>query len=324
MRLQRTHLFAPLAALVLAAGCSGGARSGTLSSSGPTTVAVGKSPRSLVFDGTNVWAANYNDNTVSKVNASTGAVVGTFAVGAGPTALTFDGTNVWVANNTGNTVSKLSASSGALLGTYSVDRSPRALAFDGTYVWVASASASTIAKLNPSNGTQVAKYTISNATNNYPVSLVSADGKMWFANQTGGAVSNISASGIVGPAWNTGGAAPVSIVFDGASIWLANANSGTLSQFNTSGTRLAVVGAGTDPEALAVDAPPAGASDTATYLWAANYSADTVTKVNAATGAIVDTKSTGAGPLALIVAAGRLWVANSYYGANSLTVIPIR
>lgn len=179
-------------------------------------------------------------------------------------------------------------------------------------------------KLNVTNGTQVAKYTISNATYIYPVSLTAAGGKMWFANQTGGAVSYITASGIVGPAWSTGGAAPVSIVFDGTNILVANANSGTVSKFNTTGTRLAVVSAGTDPEALAVDAPPSGASDTTTYVWAANYSANTVTKVNFATGAIVDTRNTGAGPSALVVAAGRLWVANSGYGANSLTVIPIR
>lgn len=78
---------------------------------------VGRSPRGLAYDGTYVWVANYNDNTVSKVNASTGAVVGTYAVGSGPVAVVFDGAYIWVANNSANTLSKLNPGSGSAVGT---------------------------------------------------------------------------------------------------------------------------------------------------------------------------------------------------------------
>lgn len=65
------------------------------------TYAVGISPQSVAFDGTNVWVANVNSNNVTKLVASTGITVGTY-----PTGLTFDGMNVWVTNDGSNTVTR--------------------------------------------------------------------------------------------------------------------------------------------------------------------------------------------------------------------------
>jgi hypothetical protein len=47
-------------------------------------VAVGNHPQGIAFDGSNIWVANDSDNTVTKVRASDGAVLGTFAVGVEP------------------------------------------------------------------------------------------------------------------------------------------------------------------------------------------------------------------------------------------------
>src|ERR1700733_6322324 len=105
---------------------------------GQTTVTgtVGAGPAGIAFDGTNIWVTNYNDNTVTKLLASTGATLGTYPAGSTPNAATFDGANIWVANNDDNTVTKLQASTGSILGTYRVGSGPGALAFDGTNIWV--------------------------------------------------------------------------------------------------------------------------------------------------------------------------------------------
>jgi DNA-binding beta-propeller fold protein YncE len=47
-------------------------------------------------------------NTVTKLRAHDGRFLGTFAVGAEPREVAFDGANMWVANHNSNTVSKLS------------------------------------------------------------------------------------------------------------------------------------------------------------------------------------------------------------------------
>ena len=75
----------------------------------PATYGVGNHPVAVAFDGTNIWVPNAYDSSVTKLLASTGAVVGTYAVGNWPNAVAFDGTNIWVTNQNDNTVTKIGA-----------------------------------------------------------------------------------------------------------------------------------------------------------------------------------------------------------------------
>jgi DNA-binding beta-propeller fold protein YncE len=55
---------------------------------------VGGSPLAAAFDGANVWVTNSGSNTVMKLRASDGTVLGTFAAGQ-PFGICFDGANMW-------------------------------------------------------------------------------------------------------------------------------------------------------------------------------------------------------------------------------------
>ena len=52
----------------------------------------------IMFDGTNMWTANFDDTTVSMINPATGALLASFPVGGGlsPRSLVFDGASVWI------------------------------------------------------------------------------------------------------------------------------------------------------------------------------------------------------------------------------------
>jgi DNA-binding beta-propeller fold protein YncE len=67
-------------------------------------------------------------------------------VGGGPAAIAFDGTFIWVANFDGNSVTKLQASDGSQMGTYTVGVNPYGIAFDGTHIWTANESSNTVSK----------------------------------------------------------------------------------------------------------------------------------------------------------------------------------
>ena len=71
------------------------------------TYAVGANPYGVAFDGNSIWVVNANSNNVTRLLASTGAVVGTYAVGRGPYGVAFDGTNIWVANSGTNNVTRI-------------------------------------------------------------------------------------------------------------------------------------------------------------------------------------------------------------------------
>ena len=63
--------------------------------------AVGKGPEGLAFDGASVWVTNQFSNSVTKLRASDGALIGTYAVGNGPFGVVTTNTNaagasVWV------------------------------------------------------------------------------------------------------------------------------------------------------------------------------------------------------------------------------------
>jgi YVTN family beta-propeller protein len=70
------------------------------------TYAVG-GPEGAAFDGTHIWVANNDDDTVTKLLASTGATVGTYTVGNGPRGVAFDGANIWVTNSGSDTVTRI-------------------------------------------------------------------------------------------------------------------------------------------------------------------------------------------------------------------------
>lgn len=96
-----------------------------------TSFTTGKTPIACAFDGASMWVVNFGDNTVSKLRANDGAVLGTFAVGKNPWAAAFDGANIWVTNLGDATVSKLRASDGAVLGTFPVTGTfPAGVAFE--------------------------------------------------------------------------------------------------------------------------------------------------------------------------------------------------
>ena len=81
-----------------------------------------------------------------KLRRTDGAVLGTYAVGNVPRSVTFDGQNIWVSNAYSGDVTKLRPSDGSLLGTYPVGSFPEYLAFDGVNVWVANGGSNNVMK----------------------------------------------------------------------------------------------------------------------------------------------------------------------------------
>jgi YVTN family beta-propeller protein len=94
-------------------------------------------PYGLAFDGTHMWVANYGNDTVTKIDASTGNVVGSFpAGGPGPYLMAYDGRHILVTHADGSTVSSIDPETGAVANTTTVNISPSGVAFDGVNVWI--------------------------------------------------------------------------------------------------------------------------------------------------------------------------------------------
>jgi DNA-binding beta-propeller fold protein YncE len=140
---------ASLAMLLSACWIAPAAASDTLS--GPHVFGWGfNSPASVSSDGSHVWVANGIGNSVTELNAATGALVqvisGSKYKFKHPVAVSSDGSHVWVTNRDGDSVTELAAATGALVQVISGSRYgfglPQAISSDGTDVWVANADQS--------------------------------------------------------------------------------------------------------------------------------------------------------------------------------------
>ena len=128
------------------------------------------SPAGVSSDGTHVWVANYAENTVSEIEASSGTVIHTIPVGSFPTGVSSDGVHVWVANYTENTVSEIEASSGTVIRTIPVGSLPIGVSSDGVHVWVTNWGEGTVSEIEASSGTVIHTIPVAGATS------VSSDG----------------------------------------------------------------------------------------------------------------------------------------------------
>ena len=179
------------------------------------------SPRRLAFDGTHIWVTNAN--TVSKLRASDGSVVGIYPGGSGPVSIAFDGAFIWVGNpGIGNgIVTRLRASDGMLMGTVPNVNGGDSLVCDGANVWVANLDEREVRKVNTSSLAVQGPFDAGG-----PAAALAFDGvNIWVANRGLDTLTELRASdgGLVRTVPLGGQTQPQALAFDGANIWAAGA-----------------------------------------------------------------------------------------------------
>jgi hypothetical protein len=189
-----------------------------------TQFVLPSNPNAIAFDGANIWVTNDAANTVTKIRATDGAILGAFSAGTQPFRIAFDGAHMWVTNSSTNAVTKLRATDGAIVGTFPVVN-PFDIAFDGANMWVTNLSANTVTKLRASDGANLGIF----ATGS-PVRLAFDGANMWITNMNGNSVTKLRASDGVNLGSFAVVDAPVGIAFDGANMWVVNSGAGVVTK----------------------------------------------------------------------------------------------
>jgi YVTN family beta-propeller protein len=283
---------------------------GTLTASSPPTTfpaitatnfGVGGAASFVVTDGRSIWVAISN-NTVSRLRASDGAVLGTFAAGNDPRGIALEGDSIWVTDLGDNTVRKLRASDGSPLGLYRVGRQPAGIAFDGANIWVAISGSNKVSKLRASEGTALAEVEVGAS----PVAVAFDEANIWVANSRSNSVTKVNArtNSVLGtfPV----GSLPLGITFDGTNVWVANSGSNSVTKLRASdGTALGTFPVGIAPRDVAFDGM---------NVWVANNGSDSVTKLRASDGAPQGNFTVGSAPRRLVFDGSHVWVSTA--GSN--------
>jgi YVTN family beta-propeller protein len=272
-----------------------------------TPVTVGQEPRGLAFDGSQIWVANYDSSTITRIDAVTNKVLQTITLAANsyPASIVFDGTYVWVFGTKGYKYDKTGASK---LGTpLTLSGSAWGAAFDGTSIWVSTTGG--LDKVNISSNT---KTTYALACTNGAVAYDGAS--VW--------VSNIDL-GICkfDPTTNTQVFSSTSILtgnsmnhlaFDGQFLWICADQNAVIQKLDVS-TNEVVATVSTYPD------PRSGAFD-GSYLWVVGHDSDTIQRVDVRTNQIVDTipVPVGTAPYNIVFDGTHMWVGTQ--GTNPATV----
>ncbi len=262
-----------------------------------TTFSAGVAPQAVAFDPftNSVWIANSGASNITKLNASTGALIGTYAVGAqpspsatlqsSPSAILFEPitNSVWVTTEDSNIVTKLNASTGVTEGVYTVGTStipyepfiyPNGIAFDQRTksIWVTDRGINSVTKLDVSTGVLLGVYAVGKSP--YGVAFDPVTNSVWVANRDSNTVTKLNAfTGAVDATYPVGNR-PTSVTFDPVtkSVWVTNYASNNVSKIDV------VTGAKTDyPVGYG---PTSAAFDPVTNsIWVVNSRSSTITRI---------------------------------------------
>lgn len=150
---------------------------------------VGALPHGVAMAGAEVWVANYGSNTLTRLDRSTGALLGTYPIGEwgrAPTGIAYDGSTLWVSTSTA--VLNLTTT-GQLIRSITPVADPYGIIYDlvTKYVWFANHGSNTVVRITPGTG-ETATFTVGHA----PIGLAwTGERTLWMTNSADDTVTEI-------------------------------------------------------------------------------------------------------------------------------------
>jgi hypothetical protein len=161
-----------------------------------TTFTAGYSqPGGILFDGVNLWVTDNGDNSLKRVDTTSGAVLQTIPLSGVVQHPVFDGTNLWIPCTGPDQVVVVRAV-GGLTGTVLAQltgnglNGPSQAAFDGERVCVANTSNRSVSLWKASDLSPIATVNIT-TTSAFTTRSICSDGTTFFVGVQGGASSQI-------------------------------------------------------------------------------------------------------------------------------------
>jgi YVTN family beta-propeller protein len=306
-----------LSGLWTVAGCAGGA--GPVSPSAPqpsgeatalpkagrvvSTVPAGAWADAMAVDNGTLWVANYEGDSVSRVDMRTRRVVATVTVGRAPFSMAVKAGQLWVANTRGRSVSRVDIATNREIGRLALAADPDSLGVADNVLWVMGSEGRAYL-FSPADGSH--KGTV-------PVSVRSGrclvhDGAVWLTDFLGGSKTAVRIDPDARRATLTVavGGMPIAITFGFGSGWVANGADSTVTRFDpqTGSVQATIAIAGADPAGIL--ATPHG-------VWVACFGNGYVYRIDAGTNRVSAATEIGVAAAAqdLVFAEGLLWITDS-------------
>jgi YVTN family beta-propeller protein len=188
------------------------------------TIKAGSGASGVAADEHGVWVTNSLDGNVTRIDPKTNAAVDTIDVGAAPVAVALGHASLWVANRDGQTLWRLDDRTGDVKTRIPVGPGPRAVAVDRRAVWVADEVRDALYRVDPKQDRVVDVINVGTG----PASVVVGFGSVWVANNLDGTVSRVDPARDAVAETISVGDGPRALAVGPDGIWVSDEFDGTL------------------------------------------------------------------------------------------------
>jgi Zinc carboxypeptidase len=238
-------------------------------------------PKGLVYDGTFFWVVDDYNNRLYKINASTGVTVSSCQTPwSRPNGLAYNGGSLYISDNNSDLIYVVNPATCAVTSSYAAPSTgSRGLVHDGTNLWATDSDSDLVYKIDPATGVVASSFATPAST---PRGLAWDGTYLWLADEGTDLYYQInSATGATVKTRTVIELSAEGITFKDGQLWSVDDVQDRM--YNVDSTLLA----------QGQFATPSGSAQGFTYsgsnIWATDSGTDSFYKLNASTGAIVNT-----------------------------------
>lgn len=235
---------------------------------------LGLTPRALVLRGNALWAANFGDRTVTRVDVPNGTGI---AVGlpAPPTAVAVGNNAVWVGSSFSPVLFRLDPESAQLVGTVRLRAPTDGVAVSGDAVWVVNQEKGTLVRVDPRTGrTAVVRRQLGG-----PTAIQARNGDLWIAASFARRLLRVNPHTLAVTAFPLT-LAPQTLSIGCGAIWLANPADNEVTRFDLGNHETKTIAVGQNPVSVAAAGGDA---------WVANDLSHSIQEINCADSVVTRT-----------------------------------
>jgi virginiamycin B lyase len=258
---------------------------------------VGVEPVNVAFGAGSVWASNFGDGTVSRIDPERNAVVATIDIGGQPAGIAAGDGAVWVGNFQGGALAKIDPATNAVVARVDTGGQPVGPALADGALWVSNYAGS-VQRVDPATNRVVA--TVPVAGN--PEVTALGFGLVWSTNQDGTITT-------IDPATNARVGAPIRVAddvdgisIDASGVWVVTFYDGVLARIDPTTRAVAF--------RTTLGGRGGGVLVAGGSVWATVYDGALLQRHDPSTGRLVGSVRVGVQPREIASGAGSLWVVN--------------
>jgi class 3 adenylate cyclase/streptogramin lyase len=246
-------------------------------------------------------------NTVAKIDATSGKVLGAVAVGTSPEALAAGEGGVWVANFDDQTLQLIDPASDKVEPARGLTGAPTAIAAGGGYVWATSSFAGTLFQFDPKAAHSIVPINVGTGASG----VAFGEGSVWVTNSSDDTVLKIDPRSrtVQQTIHLQKNSSPTGVAVGASAIWVTESLGGKVAKIDASSGRVSTI--------PLLRGQPTAVTFGDGFVWVVASADDSLTQIDPATDQVKNTISNiGDGPTGLAVGNGVVYVTN----ANGSTV----